>query len=43
MYWLFTAQFDVMAEHWVDLEGKLNHAQKKELMLKRLRATLKEE
>lgn len=43
LYWLFSKKFDIMADHWVDLEGKLNHAQKKELMLRRLRSTLKEE
>jgi len=42
LYWLFSSQFDIMANHWVDLAGKLDHEQKKELILKRLRATLVE-
>jgi hypothetical protein len=42
LYWLFTEQFDIMASKWVDLEDKMTHDEKKALMLKRLRATLKE-
>jgi len=40
LYWLFSQKFDIMADHWVDLEGKLNHQQKKDLILSRLRATI---
>jgi membrane protein implicated in regulation of membrane protease activity len=36
LYWMFTQQWDVMADHWVDLNGKLNHEQKKALILDRL-------
>lgn len=41
LYWLFSQKFDCMAEHWVDLENKLSHEEKKSLILKRLRATIK--
>jgi len=41
LYWLFSQKFDLMADHWVDLENKLNHEEKKALILKRLRTTLK--
>jgi len=40
LYWLFSQQWDVMANHWFDLTGKLTHQQKKDLILKRLRDTL---
>lgn len=34
--WQFTRQFDKLAEHFVDLSGKLNHDQKVELLKRRL-------
>lgn len=43
LYWLFSEKWDVMADHWVDLNDKLNHEQKKALILKRLRATIPEQ
>lgn len=40
LYWLFSAKWDDLAEHMVDLSGKLNHEEKKALMLERLRVRL---
>lgn len=40
LYWLLAAKWDDMAEHMVDLSGKMNHEQKKEMCMRRLRARL---
>jgi len=40
--WLFEQNWDKMAEHFVDLNGQLNHAQKKALIIKRLSAKIGE-
>lgn len=37
IYWMFSGLWDDLAEHFVDLTGKLNHAEKKALLLERLR------
>jgi len=29
LYWLFSEKFDIMADHWVDLENKMTHQEKK--------------
>lgn len=42
LYWLFSEKFDDLAEHMVDLSGKMTHEQKKELCLKRLRSRLEQ-
>jgi len=39
LYWLFSQKFDLMADHWVDLSGKLTKEEKIALILRRLRAT----
>lgn len=36
LYWMFSGKWDDMAEHFVDLNGKLTHEEKKELLLTRL-------
>jgi len=36
LYWMFSGKWDTLAEHFVDLQGKLNTEQKKELLLSRL-------
>eukprot|EP01126_Amoeba_proteus_P067482 TRINITY_DN997_c0_g1_i1.p1 TRINITY_DN997_c0_g1~~TRINITY_DN997_c0_g1_i1.p1 ORF type:complete len:322 (-),score=53.12 TRINITY_DN997_c0_g1_i1:59-1024(-) len=40
LYWLFSQQWDELANHFVDLNGKMTHEEKKELILTRLRTTL---
>jgi len=40
LYWLFTGKWDEMAAHFVDLNGKMTHEEKKELILLRLRFVL---
>lgn len=40
LYWLFSEKWDTMAEHMVDLSGKMNHEEKKALCLERLRSQL---
>ncbi|EDQ84463.1 uncharacterized protein MONBRDRAFT_39277 [Monosiga brevicollis MX1] len=40
LHWLLSKQWDVLAEHFVDLEDKMTHEQKKALLLERLRATI---
>ena len=40
IYWLFTENWDEMAAHMVDLNGKMDHEQKKALCLERLRSRL---
>jgi fatty acid desaturase len=37
IYWMFSGLWDEMANHFVDLNGKLSHNEKKELILRRLR------
>jgi hypothetical protein len=37
IYWMFSGLWDEMADHFVDLSGKLSHADKKALILRRLR------
>jgi len=37
IYWMFSGLWDDLANHFVDLSGKLSHDQKKELLLRRLR------
>ena len=38
--WMLTKNWDEMAKHFVDLNGKMTHEEKKELILSRLRPTL---
>ena len=38
--WLLSKNWDALAEHFVDLENKLSHDEKKALLLERLRATI---
>ena len=40
LFWILTKQWNKLATHFVDLDNKLTHDEKKELILKRLRATL---
>jgi hypothetical protein len=40
LYWLLSHQWDELANHFVDLEDKLTHEEKKALLLERLRATI---
>merc|ERR1711971_1112231 len=35
--WMFSGDWDALAEHFVDLNGTLSHEEKKELILRRLR------
>merc|ERR1712146_797843 len=35
LHWLLSKQWDVLAEHFVDLEDKMTHEQKKALLLER--------
>lgn len=37
VYWLFANKWDLLAEHFVDLNGKLTHEEKKAMLLERLR------
>ena len=37
--WLIKGDFDTLAEHFVDLEGKMTFEEKKELLLERCRWT----
>jgi len=36
LYWMFSSKWDLLAEHFVDLQGKMNHEEKKQLLLQRL-------
>eukprot|EP00730_Choanoeca_flexa_P007079 TRINITY_DN12276_c0_g2_i2.p1 TRINITY_DN12276_c0_g2~~TRINITY_DN12276_c0_g2_i2.p1 ORF type:complete len:484 (+),score=102.14 TRINITY_DN12276_c0_g2_i2:130-1452(+) len=38
--WLLTKDWDKLAEHFVDLEDKMSHEEKKALLLERLKATI---
>lgn len=40
LHWLLSEQWDKLAEHFVDLENKMTHEEKKALLLERLRATI---
>jgi len=40
LYWIFSKKFDILAEHYVDLNGKMNHEEKKAHVLKRLRTIM---
>ena len=42
LYWLLAAKWDEMAEHMVDLSGRLSHEEKKQLCLERLRSRLQQ-
>ncbi len=42
LYWLFSAKWDDLADHMVDLSGKLSHEDKKKLCLTRLRSRLQQ-
>lgn len=37
IYWIFSGLWDELANHFVDLSGKLSHEEKKALILRRLR------
>lgn len=37
IYWMFSGLWDELADHYVDLTGKMTHDEKKELLLRRLR------
>lgn len=41
IYWTLSQKWDLLAEHFVDLNGVMNHEEKKALVLKRLRAIMK--
>eukprot|EP00050_Salpingoeca_kvevrii_P006064 m.287215 g.287215 ORF g.287215 m.287215 type:complete len:443 (-) comp11730_c0_seq1:335-1663(-) len=36
LYWMFAKKWDTMAEHFVDLSGKMTHQEKKDLIVRRL-------
>merc|ERR1712150_77400 len=36
LFWMFTGKWDTMAEHFVDLDGKMTLSEKKALLLERL-------
>lgn len=40
LYWLFKGDWDELARHMVDLNGKMSHEEKKALCLQRLRSRL---
>jgi len=40
--WLFQKDFDKMAEHFVDLDGRMTHAEKRALIVRRLRVIVGE-
>ena len=40
LFWILTCQINKLADHFVDLNGKLTHEEKKELIMKRLSTTV---
>jgi len=40
LYWMFAGKWDELASHFVDLNGKMTHEEKKKLLLERLSFTV---